>query len=273
VRGLGGALDGTSNVVETIAATPSVPADVTAKVAAHGEIRLYWIDTAINESSYKIERSTDGVNYTQIDIEYPRNTVFRDLLLSEGTQYWYRMRAHNGSGDSDYSNVVTTIFSPPAAPAELTATVVSAAGVRLDWVDTANNEKSFQVEHSLDGVHFSPIARVDRDVQSHTITDLATDTVHHFRVRAHNGLGNSDYSNIVSANVSANEQPPPATTPAAGVVFEALAQQPEGDGTNLQQTTRFELQGSGLEHRLLSEDDGEEGLLQPGGGDGSQVTG
>jgi len=69
---------------------------------------------------YAVERSTDGVLFTQVGMV--RTTSFMDLSLSPGTFYSYRVRAFNENGiPTIYSNVITVMTTGvPIAPREPT---------------------------------------------------------------------------------------------------------------------------------------------------------
>jgi hypothetical protein len=55
---------------------------------------------------YKIERSTDGINFTQLGNPLGANvTTFTDTTVTAGGTYYYRVRAFSGTVDSPYSNV------------------------------------------------------------------------------------------------------------------------------------------------------------------------
>ena len=81
---------------------PAAPTNLTATVPAALQIKLTWTDNANNEEWFKIERSTDGVNYTQIDVASANATSYVDTTVVPGTTYYYRVRAANAAGDSAY---------------------------------------------------------------------------------------------------------------------------------------------------------------------------
>ena len=68
---------------------------------------LRWVDNAVTEAGYKIERSTDGVNFTQIGTVGANVTTYNDMGLSSGATYYYRVRAYSQLGDSPYSTSVS----------------------------------------------------------------------------------------------------------------------------------------------------------------------
>ena len=71
---------------------------------------LNWTDNATTEAGYKVERSTDGVNFTEIE-NLPVNTITTiDNNVLASTTYYYRVYAYNIGMNSGFSNVaqVTT---------------------------------------------------------------------------------------------------------------------------------------------------------------------
>jgi fibronectin type 3 domain-containing protein len=69
------------------------------------EIDLTWIDNSVSETGYKIERRTGTTgDYAQIDQVDANVQSYHDSGLDSNTRYYYRVRATNGTIDSDYSN-------------------------------------------------------------------------------------------------------------------------------------------------------------------------
>jgi hypothetical protein len=69
-------------------------------------MRLTWTDNASDETGFKIERSTDGTNFTEIaDLTTANTITYDDTDLPEATTYHYRVLAYNANGNSSFSNV------------------------------------------------------------------------------------------------------------------------------------------------------------------------
>src|SRR4029077_2094238 len=86
---------------------------------------LTWTDNSLSESGYKIERSpVDDLHFIQIAVTGPNITAYSDTGLSEGTKYYYRVRAYNALVTSAYSSEknATTLWNIPVAPSGLTIT-------------------------------------------------------------------------------------------------------------------------------------------------------
>jgi hypothetical protein len=93
--------------------------------------------------------------------------------------------------------------TPPAAPTALGAEAVSSSQINLAWTDNANNEDGFKIERCTgscsSGNDFAQIATVGPNVTTYPNTGLAANTTYFYRVRAYNSVGDSSYSNTVSA--------------------------------------------------------------------------
>lgn len=83
---------------------PAAPSNLSASSASRTQINLSWSDNASNETGFKIERSTDGVNFGQIATVGANVTSYANAGLRRNRTYWYRVRANNAAGDSAYSN-------------------------------------------------------------------------------------------------------------------------------------------------------------------------
>ena len=95
---------------------PAAPSSLTATAIGPRQVSLKWVDNSNNESGFKIERSTDGVNFVQIALTQSNVTSYLDTTASPNTQYFYRVRATNILGDSAYSNVAGPVTTPLVGP-------------------------------------------------------------------------------------------------------------------------------------------------------------
>ena len=107
---------------------------------------------------------------------------------------------------------------PPAGPTELTAILISAGRVSLDWTDNSNNETGFEIERSTtSGSGFVQIADssdVGPNTTSFIDSTASVGTIYFYRVRAVNTNGNSSYSN--EASTLAVKINPPSSLAAYG---------------------------------------------------------
>jgi parallel beta-helix repeat protein len=181
-------------------APPAAPSSLNAAPVSASQINLSWVDNADDESAYLVERSPTGSGgWTQITSLGAGSTGYSDSGLACGTPYYYRVRAYRaGDGQySTYSNVdeATTDACPlPEAPSDLAATAASAEQINLSWTDNADDETTYLVERSPDGVdNWSQIAGLPANSVSYSDTGLACGTIYYYRVRAYRG-GDGQYS-------------------------------------------------------------------------------
>jgi hypothetical protein len=83
---------------------PAAPTGLNATAVSRTQINLTWVDQANNEDGFKIERKQGGGTFTQIATVGANITTYADTGLTRNTQYTYRVRAYNSSGNSAYSN-------------------------------------------------------------------------------------------------------------------------------------------------------------------------
>lgn len=96
-------------VIVSPPAPPSAPTDLRIDYIAANRIQLSWTDASTNEDGFAIERcSNRGCNsFVEIARVAANTTVYLDANLFTNTQYYYRMRAYNLGGSSEYTNVIS----------------------------------------------------------------------------------------------------------------------------------------------------------------------
>jgi hypothetical protein len=163
------------------------------------QVRLSWQDNTDFETSFIVEHSTDGTHFL------PIGTVASDLtsgVLSDTFQidsmHYFRVKAVSKVNTSDYSNTVSSLLRFNA-PSNLVLDTLSYSRAVLSWQDNTTFETGFALEHSSDGVNFSPIASYKKNVTSATVNDtFQIDSMHYFRVKALTAIHSSKPSNTVS---------------------------------------------------------------------------
>jgi hypothetical protein len=88
-------------------------------------ITINWTESFINESGFNIERKPDGGSYSLLAL-VPANTVsYMDTGLTDGTTYYYRVKAYNLSFESAYSDEISTMTYGIWTSSSITATTPS----------------------------------------------------------------------------------------------------------------------------------------------------
>ncbi|UAY52943.1 fibronectin type III domain-containing protein [Ferruginibacter albus] len=88
----------------TPGAAPAKPSAITITPTAYNSINVGWTDNSNNETGFEVSRSTSRLGiYIPIGTTAANATSFVDSVgLSPVTQYWYKIRAINNNGASDY---------------------------------------------------------------------------------------------------------------------------------------------------------------------------
>ena len=160
------------------------------------------------KAGYKIEQSpVDNLHFTEIAIVGPNVTAYSDTGLSEGTKYYYRVRAYNAITISGYSSEknATTLSNIPVAPSGLTITSIQSNRIIIAWTDNSNNETGFKIQRKQGATGaYADIATTGANVTTYTDNDMALldGTLYYYRVCATNTAGDSAYSNEVNGITS-----------------------------------------------------------------------
>ena len=89
-------------------ARPAAPSALTAANAGKGSVALNWLDNSDNEENFLVERSTTVASgYIQIATVAANARSYTDNTAFRKTTYFYRVRAANSGGKSNYSNVTS----------------------------------------------------------------------------------------------------------------------------------------------------------------------
>jgi regulation of enolase protein 1 (concanavalin A-like superfamily) len=216
---------------------PAAPGGLTAIPLSTARIDLRWTDQSTNETGFKIERSSGSAGFVQIAQTGAGSTVFSDSGLTPGTEFSYRVRAYNASGDSAPSMEVSASTPipppPPPAPVGLTANAVSMTRVDLTWIPQSNNHTGFKIERSIDALPFVQIAFTAAGMTGYSDRTLTENTVVSYRLRAVGSAGDSAYSEEASATTPADDVAPflQSVSSAANGVITVVFSEPVEEAT------------------------------------------
>ncbi len=118
---------------------PSAPSSLAVSVPTSSSLALNWADNSADETSFTVERSTDGSTFSMLMTLAANTTNFIDIGLSGSTTYWYRVFASNASGSSAPSNVAsgTTLVGSSISLTANGYKVKGKQNVDLGWSGTA----------------------------------------------------------------------------------------------------------------------------------------
>ena len=156
------------------------------------------------EAGAFIEYSLDGGTGWQ---EYTS-----EVTISSAGTYTITARQTDGSGNtSDTSTpIVVTIAYAPSAPSGVTATAQSASEIHISWVDTSDDETSFEIQRIRTGdANYETLDdSLPANTTSYQDDGLLSETEYRYRVRASNSMGDSSWS--AEAIESTDELPAPS---------------------------------------------------------------
>lgn len=123
----GAGAQGFIRITYTIPTVPGAPTSLSATAGA-GKIDLSWTTPSSDGGSaitgYKIYRDTSSSPTTLLTTTGVTNS-YSDTSVTPGTQYYYRVKATNVMGDSDYSNESN---ATPSASVDLSGTAYQSEG-------------------------------------------------------------------------------------------------------------------------------------------------
>ena len=114
-----GGLSNTERAISATNTSPTAPSALTGTAQSYTQIDLVWQDDSTNETGFKVERSTDGVNYTLLKAILTDDPAYRtsptaitatytDAGLLPTTAYNYRVKSYStGLGDSAPSSAIS----------------------------------------------------------------------------------------------------------------------------------------------------------------------
>lgn len=88
-------------IIQTLPAAPSV---IKATALPENRVNLTWTDNSDNEDLFRIEQSLDGVDFTPIASVAADVNFYQVSGLSSDANYFFRIKAENSAGSSEYSN-------------------------------------------------------------------------------------------------------------------------------------------------------------------------
>jgi fibronectin type 3 domain-containing protein len=138
---------------------------------------------------YAVERSADGINFTQIGTTAGGVTTYTATGLSDGLRYFFRVRTlGSGNSVSQPSGVVSTV-TKGGAVSGLSSMSINTSTLVIDWRD-ASGESNYRVQRSDDGVNnWTTRSTLARNTPSYTDSG-STGTTYFYRIQTLDSGGN-----------------------------------------------------------------------------------
>ncbi len=194
-----GGISPSSNTISQI----TIPADPTAleeTVNTQTSFTANW-SAVTGATRYYLDVASDAA-FTSILTSY--NSVSAALNssvvsgLSNGTTYYYRVRATNAAGTSGNSLTIAA-QTLPANPVAIAANSVTSSSFVANWT-AVSGATSYRIDIATDNA-FTVKVYNDIDVgmlTNYTASSLSSGVIYYYRVRAINSVGSSTYSNVIS---------------------------------------------------------------------------
>ena len=190
-------------------AEPSSAPILTSGTSTSRSLQLIWNSQADLYTSFILERSTDGAQFTSIGT-FKDTAQFLDTHLAENTQYYYRIIGNKADNTTEVSDIIsarTRMHTPqsfaiiPDSNSPIPANN-SATEVYLHWI----NESAFAThvvieKYDESDTKFIAIATVPVEEMPFTDTGLSAGVTYQYRIKATNGALSSLYSNTVSTTL------------------------------------------------------------------------
>lgn len=198
-------------------------------------VTLTWPDNSITETSYLIQRTTDGTTWVDagtlpvtLAVNNTKGTLrtFTDPTSDRTTPYIYRVITQNTVGYGNGFPTMTAKSTPttvgvnlpalPAAPSLLSATAQFGPQVALSWRDNSTTEATFLIERAVGAGAFAPLTSVagigGTGTRTFVDTTVSPSTAYQYRVTAVNLTGKSGASNTATVSIGALLAQAPTTT-------------------------------------------------------------
>lgn len=182
---------------------PSTPTGLNAQ-AGNALVNLSW-NAVTGATAYGIQRATSSSGPWTTLSDVTTNAA-RITGLTNGTTYYFRVRAENSGGNSAWTSPVSvTPVEPPRAPSTPTGLQGEPGDEEavLSW-NAVTGALRYGVQQRR-GTSGNWTTLADARVNSVGITGLTNDQVYQFRVRAENDAGNSAWTSPVSVTPEADE--------------------------------------------------------------------
>jgi hypothetical protein len=193
---------------------------VKAEFGSNSSLYVSWYTRGIPDTSYIVERSTDGFATKTITELTTMSAVYSSLLLDKGVTYQFRVKGAQSSIVSDAITVQTVPIAPTlsvAARNNYEKDPVLQWTIPQDNTYTLFNQYSLQYSSTNTFTNPTTVTLLDK---TH-IPNLPIGT-HYARVCAFYGSSKTDFSNTVTVTLTALPAPPSLNVTAGATVYDPI---------------------------------------------------
>ncbi len=205
--------------IDSLYPVPVGRAQIPGQVVAAGgadQILLAWNDTNVGQATYTVSRSTAGQPFAPVGTVEAGSTSYLDSSVFPGVVYEYMVTANPAAGFPAVSQIVYAATNH-VAPSNLTAAVAPDAAlgagwddITLTWSDQHGGLVHYDVEESIGGGYWVPLATSDPGSSSYVVRSISAAVLQNgtlsFRIQAQAGvresLWTSDYSSVVTVGTT-----------------------------------------------------------------------
>lgn len=188
--------------ITSVLMPPNSPSECSTVRDSDTQFTITWTDNSSVETGFKIERKIDGGDWVQIGTDNSSPYVDNTTLINHS--YQYRIRAYNGSGNSNYSTDENIFYTTPSSPTIGTPVANSSTSITWNWTDNSNYEDYFKLHFTLGSE--TTIDNIDANLISYVSSGLFPNTqysahVHSYRTDRGESLASDDATIYTLANV------------------------------------------------------------------------
>jgi hypothetical protein len=192
-----------SNEVSTTS-VPGGPWNLVGEAIGASQVNLKWMDFAINENGFVIERTDPATTEFKRLATVPPNTIaYQDNSVAPSTGYKYRVAYFTNTSISGFSNEVTvsTFYTDTPGPSNLRASL-GINIVNLTWDDNTTLENEVIIERKTGDGNFVEYIKLAADSESAVDGAVQRGFTYQYRVRQSLAIRTyTPYSNIVTVSV------------------------------------------------------------------------